>query len=146
MTVSGRGNKKPRLDASPVKEYYERVGTLFYGGVLTYRQRHNAMLHTEKQTDDNPKNGSFLCSLALVLAILAILLSVAGFFPCLGWLALIPAFLLALLAFILGVYVACNGAPWGPVILSLAAFLLLSGAVCVQLLFRGWVDGTVSFF
>ncbi len=146
MTVRGRENKEPRLDVSPVKEYPERVGTLFLRGALTYRQRHNAMLHAEKQTEDNPKNGSFLCSLALVMAILAILLSLAGFFPCLGWLALIPAFLLALFAFILGVYVACGGAPRGPVILSLVAFLIMIGAVCVQLLLRGWVNGTISLF
>ena len=43
-------------------------------------------------------SGSPSCTAALVLGIIALVLALIGFFPCLGWITLIPAGLLAIIA------------------------------------------------
>ena len=43
-------------------------------------------------------SGSPSCTAALVLGIIALVLALIGFFPCLGWITLIPAALLAIIA------------------------------------------------
>ena len=61
-------------------------------------------------------SGSPSCTAALVLGIIALVLALIGFFPCLGWITLIPAGLLAIIALIMSIVAVSKGSPKGALV------------------------------
>ncbi len=84
---------------------------------------------------------SALCIISIVMSILAILLGVVAFFPCLGVVALVPAVILAVLALILGLCGISRKGFGTALILAIVSILLLGGASVVQFLVVGSVEG-----
>lgn len=87
-------------------------------------------------------SGSPSCTAALVLGIIALVLALIGFFPCLGWIALVPAALLGIIALIMSIVAASKGSPKGALVVAIIALALSAGAGIVQ----AWVaSATVSY-
>ena len=72
-------------------------------------------------------SGSPSCTAALVLGIIALVLALIGFFPCLGWITLIPAGLLAIIALAVS-----KGSPKGALVVAIIALALSAVAGIVQ--------------
>lgn len=87
-------------------------------------------------------SGSPSCTAALVLGIIALVLALIGFFPCLGWIALVPAALLGIIALVMSIVAASKGSPKGALVVAIIALALSAGAGIVQ----AWVaSATVSY-
>lgn len=69
-------------------------------------------------------SGSPSCTAALVLGIIALVLALIGFFPCLGWITLIPAGLLAIIALIMSIVAVSKGSPKGALVVAIIALAL----------------------
>lgn len=78
------------------------------------------------------------CTAALVIGIIALVLAVIGFFPCLGWFALVPAILLAIIALVMSILGVAKGAPKSALVVSIIALVLSMGAGIVQ----AWMAST----
>lgn len=83
-------------------------------------------------------SGSFSCTAALVLGIIALVLALVGFFPCLGWIALIPAGVLAMIALIMSIVAVSKGSPKASLVVAIIALVLSVAAGIVQ----AWMIGT----
>ena len=68
-------------------------------------------------------SGSPSCTAALVLGIIALVLALIGFFPCLGWITLIPAGLLAIIALIMSIVAVSKGSPKGALVVGIIALV-----------------------
>ena len=77
-------------------------------------------------------SGSPSCTAALVLGIIALVLALIGFFPCLGWITLIPAGLLAIIALIMSIVAVSKGSPKGALVVAIIALVLSAVAGIVQ--------------
>lgn len=77
-------------------------------------------------------SGSPSCTAALILGIIALVLALIGFFPCLGWIALIPAALLAIIALIMSIVAVSKGSPKGALVVAVIALAVSAGAGIVQ--------------
>lgn len=88
------------------------------------------------------RTGSSSCTAALVLGIIALVLALIGFFPCLGWIALIPAALLAIIALIMSIVAVSKGAPKGALVVAIIALVLCVGAGIMQ----AWVTSTAAVY
>lgn len=77
-------------------------------------------------------SGSPSCTAALVLGIIALVLALIGFFPCLGWITLIPAGLLAIIALIMSIVAVSKGSPKGALVVAIIALALSAVAGIVQ--------------
>ncbi|MEZ3490221.1 hypothetical protein [Akkermansia muciniphila] len=77
-------------------------------------------------------SGSLSCTAALVLGIIALVLALVGFFPCLGWITLIPAGLLAIIALIMSIVAVSKGSPKGALVVAIIALVLSAVAGIVQ--------------
>lgn len=86
--------------------------------------------------------GSPSCTAALVLGIIALVLALIGFFPCLGWIALIPAALLAVIALIMSIVAVSKGSPKGALVVAIIALVLCAGAGVMQT----WVTSTAAVY
>ena len=82
-------------------------------------------------------SGSPSCTAALVLGIIALVLALIGFFPCLGWISLIPAALLAVIALIMSIVAVSKGSPKGALVVAIIALVLSAVAGVVQM----WMAG-----
>lgn len=87
-------------------------------------------------------SGSPSCTAALVLGIIALVLALIGFFPCLGWVALIPAGLLAIIALIMSIVAVSKGSPKGALVVSIIAIVLTLAACGAQV----WMFSSASAF
>lgn len=87
-------------------------------------------------------SGSPSCTAALVLGIIALVLALIGFFPCLGWVVLIPAGLLAIIALIMSIVAASKGSPKGALVVSIIAVVLTLMACGAQI----WMVSSASAF
>ncbi|MCD8060725.1 MAG: hypothetical protein LUE13_00055 [Akkermansiaceae bacterium] len=87
-------------------------------------------------------SGSPSCTAALVLGIIALVLALIGFFPCLGWVALIPAGLLAIIALIMSIVAVSKGSPKGALVVSIVAIVLTLAACGAQV----WMFSSASAF
>ncbi len=88
---------------------------------------------TSPKTVRRPKSGSPLCTTALILSIIAIILSGIGFFPCLGVITLVTGVLLAVIALTIGIYSASRGDPLGPALMAGIALIVALVAGIFQL-------------
>lgn len=77
-------------------------------------------------------SGSPSCTAALVLGIIALVLALIGFFPCLGWFALVPAALLAIIALIMSIMAVSKGSPKGALVVAIIALAVSAAAGIVQ--------------
>ncbi len=77
-------------------------------------------------------SGSLTCLLSFVLGIIAGVLAIVGFFPCIGWLTLILGGILSIIAILLGIFASSKGSTMLPVILSTLALILSLTAGIVQ--------------
>jgi len=77
-------------------------------------------------------SGSPSCTAALVLGIIALALALIGFFPCLGWITLIPAALLAIIALIMSIVAVSKGSPKGALVVAIIALAASAAAGIVQ--------------
>ncbi len=87
----------------------------------------------QKNVVRKPKSGSPLCTTALILSIIAIILAGLGFFPCLGVITLTAGVLLAVIALTIGIYAACRRDPIGPAVMAGIALVVALVAGIVQL-------------
>ncbi|MHA3689826.1 hypothetical protein [Akkermansia muciniphila] len=87
-------------------------------------------------------SGSPSCTAALVLGIIALVLALIGFFPCLGWIALVPAVLLAIIALIMSIVAVSKGSPKGALVVAIIALALSAGAGIVQ----AWMASTAAVY
>ena len=62
----------------------------------------------------------------------ALVLALIGFFPCLGWITLIPAGLLAIIALIMSIVAVSKGSPKGALVVAIIALALSAVAGIVQ--------------
>ncbi len=68
----------------------------------------------------------------MVLGIIALVLALIGFFPCLGWITLIPAALLAIIALIMSIVAVSKGSPKGALVVAIIALAASAAAGIVQ--------------
>lgn len=87
-------------------------------------------------------SGSFSCTVALVLGIIALVLALAGFFPCLGWIALIPAGVLAMIALIMSIVAVSKGSPKASLVVAIIALVLSVAAGVAQV----WMFGATMTY
>ena len=59
-------------------------------------------------------------------------MALIGFFPCLGWITLIPAGLLAIIALIMSIVAVSKGSPKGALVVAIIALVLSAVAGIVQ--------------
>lgn len=90
------------------------------------------MNNEETQQLISKPSGSLTCLLSFVLGIIAGVLAIVGFFPCIGWLTLILGGILAIIAILLGIFSCSRGSTILPVILSTLALILSLIAGIVQ--------------
>lgn len=90
------------------------------------------MNNEETQQLISKPSGSLTCLLSFVLGIIAGVLAIVGFFPCIGWLTLILGGILAIIALLLGIFSCSRGSTILPVILSILALILSLIAGIVQ--------------
>ena len=60
------------------------------------------------------------------------MLALIGFFPCLGWITLIPAALLAIIALIMSIVAVSKGSPKGALVVAIIALAASAAAGIVQ--------------
>lgn len=101
------------------------------------------MMNTPDSSSPPPCcSGSPSCTAALVLGIIALVLALIGFFPCLGWIALIPAALLGIIALIMSIVAVSKGSPKGALVVAIIALAVSAGAGIVQ----AWMASTAAVY
>ncbi len=100
------------------------------------------MMNTPDSSPPPCCSGSPSCTAALVLGIIALVLALIGFFPCLGWIALIPAALLGIIALIMSIVAVSKGSPKGALVVAIIALAVSAGAGIVQ----AWMASTAAVY